>query len=105
MSLVTSAVIFISYAPQKVHDLLDKPLDFDPRQQSFRDVDPYTLGGSKLMEAHVYAGGFNYVDPGQLESWFQQLPWGEAGSAVLIHSTGDGFEKIVTTPKWNSHDT
>jgi len=105
MSVVTSAVIYVEYAPTEVRERLEEPLPFDPRAQAFRQLDDSAAGGRKCMQSDVYAGGFNYLDSGALEDWFLDLPWGNVGSAVLIHDQEGDFRRVVTTPGWTREDT
>lgn len=104
MSVVTTAVIYVEYAPPKVRDRLEEPLPFDPRGQAFRQLDERDAGGRKSMQSDVYAGGFNYLDGSALEDWFLALPWGCVGAAVLIHDQEGDFRRVVTTPAWNRPD-
>jgi hypothetical protein len=99
MSHITNTLIFASYVPQAVEGLIEQPLPFDDREQSFRRLDTGPAGGSKVFTSDLYAAAFNYVGTSDIQDWFAALPWGTAGAAALITSE-EGSTNIVTTLGW-----
>lgn len=87
MSVVTSALIFVDYAPEEVRRELTRKFWFDDRRQRFNEMSMRECGGEKAMQSDVYAAGFSHLGGDELEEWFRALPWGKVGSAVLICET------------------
>ena len=107
MSVVTSAVIVVEYAPSEVVPRLTELRSWgrtEGYEQAFAEIDTSGCGGGKVLQSEVYAAGFNHIDPGELQDWFLDLPWGTVGAAVLIFDTeGDG-RTVVCTPGWERTD-
>lgn len=107
MSVVTSAVIVVSYASKQVTSLLTEPGDWgrvESYQQAFAEIDSSGCGGGKVIQSDIYAAGFNHIDASALSKWFLLLPWHRVDKAVLIYDTeGDG-RTIVRSPGWDAED-
>jgi hypothetical protein len=106
MSYVTSAVIFVDYAPGEVRALLTEPQEFGREgvMVSFRRLNDYEAGGNKAMQSNVYAGAFNHIGHDQLVEWFNGLPWGKHGTAVLVFEAEGNSRTVVCTPAWEDPD-
>jgi hypothetical protein len=103
MSYVTSAVIVVDYAPREVEPLLTAPQTFGrdgAYATAFRRLDDSHAGGSKVLQAKVYAAGLNHISTEALKTWFLGLPWGAVGSAVLVYIAEGDFRTVVATPGW-----
>ena len=88
MSLVTSACLYVDYAPTESHKRLLEPLPFDSREQAFKKIPWQAGGGTKGMIGDVYLAGFNFVLPDDLVGHVREV-LGPAAIAVLVVNMED----------------
>ena len=98
MSLVTSACLYVDFAPKHIHEHLLEPLPFDERGQSFKAVPDDLPGGTKGMHASVYVAGFNFVMPSDLVKHVKYV-LGPNRDAVLVLDMEDRPEVYVFGPE------
>lgn len=103
MSVVTSAIILVEYAPREVLEMLIKNHTFgrdEEHLQGFRQLDDSLAGGGKMFQSQIYAAGFNHINRDILVKWFRKLPWGTASSAALLYDCEGEDHTIVTIGNW-----
>ena len=103
MSVVTSAVIVVDYAPTEVKEMLTQPQTFGrdgDHMQAFGRLDESRGGGGKMFQGTVYAAGLNHISPQELVKWFEDLPWGGVSNAVLIYDCEGESHTIVSIGDW-----
>jgi hypothetical protein len=101
VSLVTDAVIVASWVSAELRRAIEDARFGNAVRQRFERMDTDPAGGSKFFQSDVWAAGFNYVSPSELEAWWATLPLGDADSLVLV-ANREGETFLLLTHNWDT---
>jgi hypothetical protein len=103
MSRVTSVVLLVESKGDVTDEMLRHLHRPDQRLRKMAEGEDEWPGGTKYLEVDLWAGGLNYVPGNELEKWFESLPWGTYGKAVMVWETNGEISGFISV-NWIDKD-